>query len=106
RGSLPVLREFYRRMFSELVARTELLSIPKVVQGAVNKLCYVGELGFPLTAYPHGAEVYFDLLGSDLAIDTRYGVRIGGTVPGLVLAGHPETPLMLKLRIDLNLAES
>jgi hypothetical protein len=106
RGSVAVLREFYRRVFSELVGRAELLSIPKVVQGAVNKLCHAGELSFPVTAYPHGAEVYFDLLGSDLAIDTRCGVRIGGAVPGLVLASHPETPLMLKLRVDLNLAES
>jgi hypothetical protein len=32
-------------------------------------------------------------------------VRIGGAVPGVVLAGHPETPLMLKLRIDMNLGE-
>ncbi len=54
----------------------------------------------------NGAEVYFDLLGSDLAVGTRHGVRIGGAAPGVVLAGHPETPLMLKLRIDLNLAES
>jgi hypothetical protein len=106
RGSVPVLREFYRRMFLELVGRTELLNIPKVVQGAVNKLCYGGELSFPVMAYPNGAEVYFDILGSDLAVDTRHGVRIGGAVPGVVLAGHPETPLMLKLRIDLNLAES
>ncbi len=106
RGSVPVLREFYRRIFLELVGRTELLNISKVVQGAVNKLCYAGDLSFPVTAYPNGAEVYFDILGSDLAVDTRHGVRIGGAVPGVVLAGHPETPLMLKLRIDLNLAES
>jgi hypothetical protein len=83
-----------------------LLQIHKVVQGAVNKLCHAGELDFPVMAYPNGAEVYFDLLGSDLAVDTRYGVRLGGAAPGVVLAGHPETPLMLKLRIDLNLTES
>ena len=105
RGRLHILREFYRRMFLELAGRAELLKVHKVVQGAVNKLCYGGELGFPVTAYPNGAEVYFDLLGSDLAVDTRHGVRIGGTVPGVVLAGHVETPLMLKLRTDLNLGE-
>jgi hypothetical protein len=32
-------------------------------------------------------------------------VHIGGAVPGVVLADHTETPLMLKLRIDLNLGE-
>jgi hypothetical protein len=105
RGRLPIMREFYRRIFQELVGRAELLKVHKVVQGAVNKLCYGGELGFPLTAYPNGAEVYFDLLGSDLAVDTRHGVRVGGAVPGVVLAGHTETPLMLKLRTDLNLGE-
>jgi hypothetical protein len=105
RGRLPIMREFYRRIFQELVGRAELLKVHKVVQGAVNKLCYGGELGFPLTAYPNGAEVYFDLLGSDLAVDTRHGVRVGGAVPGVVLAGHTETPLMLKLRTDLNLGD-
>jgi hypothetical protein len=105
RGRLPIMREFYRRIFQELVGRAELLKVHKVVQGAVNKLCYGGELGFPLTAYPNGAEVYFDLLGSDLAVDTRHGVRVGGAVPSVVLAGHTETPLMLKLRTDLNLGE-
>jgi hypothetical protein len=82
-----------------------LLKVHKVVQGVVNKLCHTGQLGFPVTAWPNGAEVYFDFLGSDLAIDTRHGVHIGGAVPGVVLADHPETPLMLKLRIDLNLGE-
>jgi hypothetical protein len=105
RGRLPIMREFYRRIFLELVGRAELLKVHKVVQGAVNKLCYAGDLGFPVTAHPNGADVYFDILGSDLAVDTRHGVRIGGAVPGVVLAGHTDTPLMLKLRIDLNLAE-
>jgi hypothetical protein len=105
RGGLPVLREFYRRMFLELTGRAELLQVHKVVQGVVNKLCHAGQLDFPVTAYPNGAEVYFDFLGSDLAIDTRHGVHIGGAVPGVVLADHTETPLMLKLRIDLNLGE-
>ncbi|HEY7576959.1 MAG TPA: hypothetical protein VH855_05125 [Acetobacteraceae bacterium] len=105
RGGLPVLREFYRRMFLELTGRAELLKVHKVVQGVVNKLCHTGQPGFPVTAWPNGAEVYFDFLGSDLAIDTRHGVHIGGAVPGVVLADHPETPLMLKLRIDLNLGE-
>ncbi len=106
RGPLPALREFYRRMFIELVGRAELLKIHKVVQGIVNKLCHTDDLGFPVTVHPNGAEVYFEFLGSSLALDTRRGVRIGGTVPGVVLGGHPESPLLMKLRIDLNLADS
>jgi hypothetical protein len=105
RGRLSTIREFYRRIFLELVGRAELLKVHKVIQGAVNKLYHGGELDFPVAAYPNGAEVYFDVLGSDLGVDTRHGVRIGGAVPGVVLAGHPETPLMLKLRIDMNLGE-
>jgi hypothetical protein len=105
RGALPVLREFYRRLLAELVGRADLLKVHKVVQGAVNKLCYGGEFGFPITAHPNGAEVYFDFLPSRLAVDTRHGIHVGGAVPAVVLAEHPDAPLMLKLRIDLNLAE-
>jgi hypothetical protein len=105
RGTLPILREFYRRMFIELVDRAELLKIHKVVQGVVNKLCHGGDLGFPVIAHPNGAEIHFEFLASNLAIDTRHGVRVGGTVPGVVLSGHRESHLLLKLRIDLNLPE-
>jgi hypothetical protein len=104
RGSLPVVREFYRQVLAELVGRAELLRIHKVVQGAFNKLCRDRNPGFPVIAHPNGAEVYFDFWPSGLAIDTRHGVRIGGTVPGVVLGWHTETELMMKLRIDLNLA--
>jgi hypothetical protein len=106
RGTLPILREFYRRMFIELVDRADLLKIHKVVQGVVNKLCHGGDLGFPVITHPNGAEVHFEFLASSLAIDTRHGVRVGGAVPGVVLSGHRESHLLLKLRIDLNLPES
>jgi hypothetical protein len=105
RGPLPVVREFYRRMFIELVGRTDLLKIHKVVQGVVNKLCHGGDLGFPVIVHPNGAEVHFDFLASSLAIDTRHGVRVGGMVPGVVLSANTESQLLLKLRIDLNLPE-
>ena len=106
RGSLPVLREFYRRMFIELIGRADILKIHKVVQGVVNKLCWCGDLGFPVIAHPNGAEVHFEFLASSLGIDARHGVRVGGTVPGVVLSGHKESQLLLKLRIDLNLPEA
>ena len=102
---MPTVREFYRRLFAELIGRPDLLSMHKVVQGAVNKLCHFGDLGFPVIMHPNGAEVYFDFWPSGLAIDTRHGVRIGGSVPAVVLGGNPETPLMIKLRIDLSLSE-
>ena len=99
-------RNSTRQLFKELVGRTDLLSIHKVVQGAVNKLCRLGDLGFPVIVHPNGAEAYFDFWPSGLAIDTRHGVRVGGTVPSVVLGGHTETSLMLKLRIDLNLSDN
>jgi hypothetical protein len=106
RGALPLMREFYRRMLIELVGRTELLRIQKVIQGLVNKLCHGGGLGFPVIAHPNGAEVHFDFLDCRLGVDTRYGVRVGGAVPAVVVASNPETPLMRKLKIDLNLPET
>jgi hypothetical protein len=105
RGSLPVVRDFYRRMLTELASRTDLLAVHEVVQGLINKLCHGGDLGVPVTAHPNGAEVYFDSPQSNLAFDTRHGIHIGGAAPALIVAEHPEAPLMLRLRIDLNLPE-
>jgi hypothetical protein len=105
RGSLPLVREFYRRLFAELVDRPELLSMHKVIQGAFNKLCHGSNLGFPVIVHPNGAEAYFDFWVSGLAVDTRHGVRIGGRVPSVVLGSNPETELMIKLRTNLSLSE-
>jgi hypothetical protein len=101
RGSLPVVRKFYRRVLAELVGRGKLLNIEKVIQGVFNKLCHDGDLGFPVITHPNGAEAYFDSLNSGLAIDTRHGVRVGGTVPGVVIGRNRDTELMIKLRIEL-----
>src|ERR1700722_7661571 len=101
-AALPLMREFYRRMLIELVGRTELLRIQKVIQGLVNKLCHGGGLGFPVIVHPNGAEVHFDFLECRLGVDTRYGVRIGGAVPRVVGASTPDTPLRRKLKTDLN----
>ena len=105
RGSIGHLRQFYRRLFAELVGRADLLRMHKVIQGAFNKLCHGGDLGFPVIVQPNGAEAYFDLWASGLAVDTRHGVRIAGRVPAVVLGGEPETALMRKLRIDLSLSQ-
>lgn len=106
RGKLDIVRDFYRHLIGELAERQDLLSIPKVVQGAINKLSHGGTLGFPVIAHPNAAEVHFDFWPTPLAVDTRHGVRIGGSVPGVVLADNPDTPLMRKLRLDLGLLET
>jgi len=106
RGRLPVVCEFYRQLFAELIGRPELLSIQKVVQGAVNKLCHGGKLGFPVIIHPNAAEVVFDFWPFAMAVDTRHGVRIGGAVPALVLGSNPQSVLMRKLRVDLSLSDT
>ena len=73
------------------------------VMRRLDELCRDTTLGFPVIAHPNGAEAYFDHWPSGLAIDVRHGVRVGGTVPGIVLGDHTETALMMKLRVDLNL---
>jgi hypothetical protein len=105
RGPVPVVREFYRQLFAELVGRAELLNIHKVVQGAINKLCYRAQFDFPVIIHPNAAEAYFDFWASGLAVDTRHGVRVGGAVPAVVLGSRPDTELMIKLRADLSLSE-
>jgi hypothetical protein len=106
RGSAEVLREFYRKLFIEFVGQAQLISIPKVIQGAINKLCYGGGLGFPVIVHPNAAEVYFDFWPSDLAVDTRHGIRIGGSVPGLVMGESLNTGLLQTIRINLGLRTS
>ena len=105
RGSLPVMRSFYQSLFAELLTRQDILSVTRVVQGAINKLCHLRRFGFPVIVHPNGAEVYFDFWESGLSIDTRHGFRVGGTVPGVVLGAHPETALMIRLRTDLGLQQ-
>ena len=105
RGSLPVLRAFYQALFAELLTRQDLLSVTKVVQGALNKLCHLGRFAFPVIVHPNGAELYFDHWESGLSIDSRHGFRVGGTVPGVVLGSHLLTRAMIELRTDLGLPQ-
>ncbi len=106
RGTLEVMRLFYHRLLIEFVGRGELLGVRKVVQGAVNKLCHQSGLAFPIIVHPNGAEAYFDHWPSGLAIDTKQGVRIGGTVPAVIKGEQPESELLRALRIHLHLAVS
>lgn len=102
RGPLPVLREFYRQLFLEFIGRQDLLATQKVIQGAINKLCYAG-FGSPVIVHPNAAEAYFDTSSAQLSISMRPVVRIGGAVPAVVLTGPRENALMRKLAINLGL---
>jgi hypothetical protein len=107
RGPLPVVQEFYRSMLAELAGHEDTFSITRLVQGVFNKLSYFGGLRFPVIVHPNGAEAYFDRRDEPvLSIDTRHGVRINGAAPSVVLAEHPETPLMISLRAELGLSRN
>lgn len=104
RGRLDVVREFYRKLLAEFVGRQDLLRIQKVIQGAFNKLCQDGGFGFPVILHPNAAEVYSEIWPQSLTIDIRLGVRVGGTVPAIVVNPFQETPLMGMLRGSLSLS--
>jgi hypothetical protein len=106
RGPLDVMRAFYHKLLAEFVGRGELLNIQKAIQGAINKLCRDGGFDFPIIVHPNAAEAYFDFWPSGLGINTKQGVRVGGTVPAVVLGGFAETELLRAIRINLGLPAS
>lgn len=103
RGKLEVVRAFYRRLLAEFVGREQGLRVPKMVQGAINKLSYDSTLGYPVIIHPNAAEVYFEISPQTLSIDNHLGVRVGGTVPAIVVSPFQRTSLMDTLRASLRL---
>ena len=57
-----------------------------------------------MIVYPNASEVYFEIWPQNLTIDIRLGVRVGGTVPAIVVNQFNETPLMGMLKGSLHLA--
>ena len=104
RGSLEVVRAFYRRLFQEFVGRSDVLQVQKVIQGTINKVCHDGDLGFPVIVHTHASEVYFDFWASGLNIDTAHGVRVGGAIPAVVLSGSLGSETMRAIWSSLGLA--
>jgi hypothetical protein len=103
RGKLDVVRGFYRRLLTEFVGREQGLRVQKMVQGAINKLSYDSALGYPVIIHPNAAEVYFEISPQRLSIDNRLGVRVGGTVPAIVVNPFMRSPLTNMLRESLRL---
>jgi hypothetical protein len=104
RGKLDVVREYYRQLLAEFVGRPHLLQMQNMIQGAVNKLCQEGKFSFPVILHPNAAEVYFEIGPQSLTIDMRLGVRVGGTVPAIVVSPYGETPLTDMLKGSLHLS--
>ena len=103
RGKLEVVRVFYRKLFVEFTGRAELLETPKIVQGAMNKLCHSGGLEFPIIQHPNGAEVYFEFDPILLGVNTKQGIRIGGAVPAIVLNLFGASELIRSITASLGL---
>jgi hypothetical protein len=103
RGKLDVVRAFYRRLLAEFVGWKQGLRVQKMVQGAINKLSYDSALGNPVIIHPNAAEVYFEISPQSLSIDSHLGVRVGGTVPAIVVNPFQPTSLMATLRAGLRL---
>ncbi len=90
-------------MFIEFVGHAELLRVHKVIQGAVNKLCYSGAPGFSVVLHPDASEVRFDLWPTDLPVDFQGGIRIGGAIPAVIVSESLDSELMARLRAHLRL---
>lgn len=98
RGRLNIVQAFYGKLFVEFVGRPELLRIPKVIQGAINKLCHGGELDMPVILHPNGAEAYFEFWEESLPTSKQAPIRVAGAVPFVVLNPVRETALMQAVR--------
>jgi len=103
RGRLDIVRGFYRKLFVEFVGRAELLRIPQMMQGAVNKLCHGTPLDVPVILHPNGAEAYFEIWEAGLPVRLEPPVRVAGAVPFVVLNPVRETELMQAVRARVGL---
>jgi hypothetical protein len=106
RGRLQVVGAFYQRLLSEFVGRPELMRVPKVIQGAFNKVCRDEGLGFPVIVHPLAAEAYFDFWACPLELDTTRGLRFGGALPSIILGGAIDSPLLRNIWQRLGLGPS
>jgi hypothetical protein len=106
RGPVDVVRSFYRKLFIEFVGRAELLRFPQAIQGAVNKLCHRDDFACPIVLHPNASEVFFDYWPSELPMVTRPEVRVGGTVPAMVLSATMQSELIVGLQRSLGLLVS
>lgn len=104
RGRMDHVRAFYRRLFIEFVGRAELLRIAKSIQGAVNKLCHGGGFEFPIVLHANAAETLFDFWPNGMPVATRPDIRVGGTVPAIVMGKSLQSEVISALRRSLGFA--
>jgi hypothetical protein len=85
RGPIEVVQLFTRKLLAEYAGQAELLYKPKSTQGAFNKLCHAGNLDYPVTIYPNGSIVYFEIWPTDVPIQTQPIIRVAGTLPSIIV---------------------
>jgi hypothetical protein len=100
-GKVEAVRCFYKLLFSEFVDRVGLLLVPKVIQGAFNKLCYTAAVDFPITVHANGDPVYFEIWPCCHDIDLQPQIKVGGIVPSVVVSPLRPSELISALRSRL-----
>jgi hypothetical protein len=103
RGSAETVQQFYQQLLPEITKNPELLSAPKVVQGAFNKLYYSASFDFPVTLHANGSQVYFEIWHCDLAIETEAVIKVGGTTPTMIVSVKQDSTLLKALKVMMQL---
>jgi hypothetical protein len=103
RGAIGTVRDFYRQLLPEITCSAELMTMHKVVQGAFNKLCHGGKLGFPVTLHANGSQAFFEIWHCDLSIETEPVIKVGGVTPAIIVSAKPNSDLLKALRTVMKL---
>ena len=64
------------------------------ISRVLNKLGYDSSMCYPVIIHPNAAEMYFEICDPTLIIEENGGLRVGGTVPAIVVDPFQQTPLM------------
>jgi hypothetical protein len=100
-GPTEAVRWFYKLLFAEFVDRMELLLVPKVIQGAFNKLRHTAEPRYPITVHANGSRAYFEIWPCYHDIELSPAIKVGGTTPSVVISPLRPSELIETLRTRL-----
>lgn len=104
RGSVDVMRVFYRRLLAQYIGQADLLRIDKGIQGAVNRVCHEGSLPFPIDVHPNGSVIYFQIWPPELPAGAVHDVRVGSAVPAVIFDPFEQSELVRTLARQLRIS--
>ncbi len=81
-----VLR-FYDRLRRELSGKQHLLAEPGMMEGLFNRLAWSADPELSITVRPNGSVAYFPVVPSNMAIETRPVMRVGGAPLSILMTG-------------------